>query len=156
MRIQGSGFGRCSIEVTDEEALDWVSSSIGLVVLLCCVSLRAQKTRFGQDLPFAKPGVSYPLTVHVYGVHIRTDCQYGTRYCISVLFADVTANGRKLELRSGLDFPEKLDKETSPLSFGDFRARVLKKASGVELGDQYELVLADNRVLKCMVTGMVE
>ena len=129
---------------------------VALFLLLCAVSMQAQKTRFGQELPFAKPGMSYPLTVHVYGVHIRTDCQGGTSYCIDVLFVDVTANGRKLELRSGLDFPEKLDKETSPLSFGDFRARVLKKASGAELGDEYELVLPDNRVLKCRVTGMIE
>jgi len=129
---------------------------LGWGLLVCFVSLHAQKTRFGQELPYAKPGVSYPLTVHVYGVHVRADCEIRTGYCINVLYADITANGRKLELRGTTNIPEKPYKGMGLLSFGDFRARVLKNASGVDLGDEYELVVADNRVLQCVVSGMVE
>ena len=49
----------------------------GLIVLLCSVSLHAQKTRMAQELPYAKPGMDYPMVVHVYGVHIRADCSLG-------------------------------------------------------------------------------
>jgi hypothetical protein len=128
---------------------------VGVVLLLCSVSLHAQKTRFGQDLPFAKPGVSYPLTVHVYGVHVRGECAGND--CVSVVYADVSAKGRKLEFRcGGLDVPEKLFKGTGPLPLGDVHARILKNTFGVELGDEYEVVVAGNRVLECAVSGMVE
>ena len=126
---------------------------VGLVFLLCSVSLHAQKTRFGQELPYAKRGVDYPLTVHVYGVHVRADWSEG--YSANFLFADTTSNGRKLELQSG-DLPEDPYKKTMPLSLGDFRARVLKNASGTELGDEYELLLPNNRVLDCWVSGILE
>ena len=126
----------------------------GLLFLLCSVSLHAQKTRMGQELPFAKSGVDYPMTVHVYGVHFRVNClQEG--YCANYLFADVISNGRKLELQSG-DLPEDPYKKGPPLALGDFRARLLKNASGTGVGDGYELLLPDNRVLSCWVTGMVE
>jgi hypothetical protein len=127
---------------------------VGAVLLLCSAGLHAQKTRFGQELPFAKPGVDYSLTVHVYGVHVRADCENG--YCINVLYADATLNGRKLELRGSTNVPEKPYKGTGLLSFGDFRARVLKSASGLNLGDEYEVVVAGNRVFPCVVSGMVE
>ena len=127
---------------------------VGIVILICSVSLHAQKARYGQDLPFAKPGVSYPLTVHIYGVHVRPDCENG--YCINVIYADITASGGKLELRGTANIPEKPYKGTGLLSFGDFRARVLKNASGGNLGDEYELVVDNNRVFKSVVSGMVE
>jgi hypothetical protein len=112
----------------------------------------------GQELPFAKRGVDYPIAVHVYGVHVRPDCTYegrGEEFCVNFLLADITSNGRKLELRSG-DLPEDPYKKTMPLSLGDTRARLLKNASGTELGDGYELLLPNNRVLKCVVSGIVE
>ena len=126
---------------------------IGLVFLLCTVSLHAQKTRMAQQLPLAKPGVNFPMTVHIYGLHFRTECWHSD--CTDVLFADVTSNGRKLELKFG-DLPEDPYRKTPLLSFGDLRARVLKNASGTQLGDKYELLLPDNRVLDCAVSGMFE
>ena len=130
----------------------------GLIVLLCSVSLHAQKTRMAQELPYAKPGMDYPMVVHVYGVHIRADCSLGhwEGQCADVLFADITSNGRKLELVSSDAIPEDPYNKTRLLSFGDVHARVLKNASGTELGDEYELLLPDRRVLKCVVVGMTE
>ncbi len=129
----------------------------GLVILLCSVSLHAQKVRLGPELPYAKPRVDYPLTVHIYGVHVRTYCDFH-RWddCINVLYADITSNGRKLELRGSTNVPEKPYKGTGLLSFGDFHARILKNASGVNLGDEYELLVDNHRVFRCVVSGMME
>jgi hypothetical protein len=44
---------------------------VGLVFLLCSVSLHAQKTRMGQELPFAKPGEDYPT------MSMFTECMSG-------------------------------------------------------------------------------
>jgi hypothetical protein len=126
----------------------------GLAVLLCSVSLHAQKTRYGQELPFAKPGVDYPLAVHVAGLRVRADCTEG--YCDNILFVDVTVNGRKLELEGSSGIPEKPYKGPVLLSIGDFRGRVLKNASGMGIGDGYELVLPNNKVLPFLVTGVFE
>jgi hypothetical protein len=130
----------------------------GLIVLLCSVSLHAQKTRMAQELPYAKPGMDYPMVVHVYGVHIRADCSLGhwEGQCADVLFADITSNGRKLELVSSDAIPEDPYNKTKLLSFGDVHARVLKNAPGTELGDEYEFLLPNRRVLKCVVVGMTE
>ena len=127
---------------------------VGLVFLLCSVSLHAQKTRMGQELPFAKRGVAYPIMVHISGIHVRPVWEEG--YSVNIIFADITSNGRKLELQCGSGIPENPYKNTPLLSFGDFHARVLKNGSGNELGDGYELLLPDNRVLGCAVSGMVE
>ncbi len=51
----------------------------------------------GQELPYAKKGVDYPLTVHVYGIHVRSEWEAG--YWVAIVFVDITANGRKLELQ---------------------------------------------------------
>ncbi len=131
---------------------------VGLAFLLYTVSLHAQKTRMAQELPYAKPGVDYPMMVHVYGVHVRADCskEHWEGYCANVLFADITSNGRKLELQSSDAIPENPYDKAGLLPFGDLHARVLKNASGTELGDEYELLLPNKRVLKCVVSGMVE
>jgi hypothetical protein len=76
--------------------------------------------------------------------------------CINALYADVTLNGRKLELRGTTNVPVKPYKGTGLLSFGDFHARILKNASGMNLGDEYELLVDNNRVFQCVVSGMVE
>ena len=130
----------------------------GLLFLLFSVSLHAQKTRMAQELPYAKPGMDYPMVVHVYGVHIRADCSLGhwEGQCADVLFADITSNGRKLELVSSDAIPEDPYNKTRLLSFGDVHARVLKNAPGTELGDEYEFLLPNRRVLKCVVVGMTE
>lgn len=127
-----------------------------LAVLLLASALQAQKIRAGQELPNAKRGVDYPLTLHVYGIHIRPECEKG--YCVNSIFADVTVNGqKKLELRGSSGVPDKpYAGIASLIHLGDFRARVLKNGGGMELGDEYELVLPDDRVLEFVVTGMME
>lgn len=125
-------------------------------ILFCSISLHGQKTRFGQELPYAKPGVAYPLAVHVYGLHVRPDLQdWKAGYSVNVVFADVVTNQRKLELRCTSGIPEK-PYTASPLSLGDFSARVLKGRSGLGLGDDYELLLPKKKVLGCVVAGMSE
>jgi hypothetical protein len=122
---------------------------IGVAAFLGVTSLHAQKTRWGQEMPYAESGVNYPISVHVYGLHLR-DCGEGV--CASILFADVVSNRQKLELECASQIPDK----PVPLSFGDFRARLLKGNSGFALGDEYELVLPSKRVARCVVSGMLE
>lgn len=126
---------------------------VGLAMLACSISLNAQKTRAGQ-LAFAKPGVSYPLTIHIYALRVRPDCSNG--YCINVLYADVILNGRKLEMEGSTGIPEKPYKRTDLLGFGDMRARAFRKTSAVNLGDRYEILLANNHILDCVISGMSE
>ena len=125
---------------------------IGCALLLSLAPLHAQKTRLGQ-MPYAKPGVAYPVSVHTYAIHVRPDCEAG--YCTNVVFADVVSQGRKLELRCENDVVEKPYKGV-PLSLGDLRARVLKSGSGLEFGDEYELLLPNKRVMGCVVAGLME
>lgn len=125
---------------------------IGLAFLLCAVSLNAQKTLMEQQQTVADPGVSFPTRVHVHGLHFRTEC-WGEG-CSEVVYADVTSNGRKLEMRFNLS--EKQYRKTPLLSFGDLRARVKKDASGMQPGDIYELLLPDSRILEGRVSGMFE
>jgi hypothetical protein len=123
-------------------------------VLAGIASMQAQKTRMGQELPFAKPGVAYPLTVHLYGIHVRPFCRAGD--CEDGLFFDVVSNTRKLELSCGTGIPGKPYSE-QPFAFGDFQARTLGRGlTSVNLGDEYELLLPNRRVLGCVVSGMME
>ena len=68
-------------------------------------------------------------------MHVRVDCTYG--YCINDVFADVTSNGRKLELMCSRGIPEKPYKGMGLLTIGDYHARIAKNASGIQLGDGY-------------------
>lgn len=97
---------------------------------------------------YAEPGAAYPISVHVYGLHLRGNWEWGPS-----LLTDVVSNGRKLELGCPSAIPKK---EGIPLSLGDFRARILKGTSGLEFGDLYELLLPDNRVMRCSVSGLME
>lgn len=137
--------------------------AVGFVIALACAALLGQKTRFGQELPKVPHGVDYPINVHVYGVHVRPFCQthavnVSPVSCMDVIYADVTANGRKFELRGDSDI------HLNPfhplkLSLGDYRARLTKGTAGSELdeiGNEYDLVLPDNKVLHCTVTGISE
>jgi hypothetical protein len=46
-----------------------------LSLLLCSItSAYGQKTRFGQTPLKAKPGIDYPIKVHISGIHIRPYC----------------------------------------------------------------------------------
>ncbi len=137
--------------------------ALSVVIILACTALHGQKTRFGQELPNVPRGVDYPINIHVYSVHVRPFCQthavnVSPVSCMDVIYAEVTANGRKFELRGDSDI------HLNPfhplmLSLGDYRARLTKGSAGSELdeiGNEYDLVLPDNKVLRCIVTGISE
>jgi len=124
-------------------------------ILLSSMTSLAQKTRAAQELSgYAKPGVSYPISLHVYGVHLREDCS--DEGCTHPLFADVVSSGHKLELGC----PSTIRKRHGiTLSLGDFKARIVGNGSGSNFGVEYELLLPDkpkDRVIQCSVSGMME
>jgi hypothetical protein len=57
-----------------------------------------QKTRYGQELPHAKPGDAYPIKVHIAGLHYRGE-YVGSGQNEDVIYADAVMNGKKVELR---------------------------------------------------------
>jgi hypothetical protein len=124
--------------------------------------LYGQKTRFGQQPPKAKPGVDYPIAVHIRETHIRQNCQYnwqsgiigGPSYsCPDVLYLEAVMNGKSVELMG-----QYFRKFT--ISPGDYQARVItKKASSTDpaaMGIKYELLFPQRYIWRCMVTGIGE
>jgi hypothetical protein len=140
---------------------------VAVVILLVCAasSLYGQKTRFGQA-PRAKQGVDYPLKVHVSGIHIRTyyasPSWTGPNFLATernedVAYVDAVLNGKKIELLGGWTWIPGYYQ--TPLSPGDFQARLLKdspKMSVGPVGQEYELLLPEGIVWRCTVTGVSE
>jgi hypothetical protein len=125
-----------------------------LVCVPCCLS--AQKTRYGEGLPRARPGVSYPLKVHVSAMRLRTECQ-PLEGCAQAIYLDAALNGQKVEL-SGFAWLVKGVYDVRLLP-GDYQARLLKdqhKVSGTPLYQEYEILLPDGTVWGCTVTGVSE
>ena len=123
---------------------------IALLLLACLPLLYGQMTRYGQGPPKAKPGVDYPVKVHVSGIRIRQDCSSGV--CADVARADAVLNGQKIEL-TGFS-PTQIN-----LVPGDYTARLLKvghKGAVDPLFDEYELLLPDGHIWQCTVTGIFE
>ncbi len=141
--------------------------SVVILLTLFCISsfVSGQKTRFGQ-VPRAKQGVDYPLKVHISGIHIRTYYEspswlgpnfLTTEHNADVAFADVVLDGKKIELMGAWTWIP--DNYQTPLSPGDFQARLLKDPSmksGSLIGQEYELLLPDHIVWRCVVTGVSE
>jgi hypothetical protein len=128
---------------------------------VCAVALApAQKTRYGQQLPKAKPGVDYPVKVHVSGIHLRRDCTTSSIEangpCADKIYADALVDQRKLELMGyQIWFPSR----PIPLIPGEYPARLFKAprvAGANPIGDEYELVLPDQTIWRCTVTGISE
>jgi hypothetical protein len=125
-----------------------------LVCLPCC--LNAQKVRYGQGLPKAKPGVSYPLKVQVSAMRLRTECQGGD-LCEQLVYVDAVLNGQKVELSGYAWVAEQAS--NPPLLPGDYLARFLKgphSANGAPLFQKYEVLLPDGTIWDCRVTGLAE
>lgn len=71
------------------------------ICLLGCISFaaHAQKYRMGQEMPKARPGIAYPIHVHIFGMHYRTEYT-GHDTTQNLLYLDAMMDGRKVELRT--------------------------------------------------------
>jgi hypothetical protein len=133
--------------------------SATILLLLFCFSpfVAGQKTRLGETPPKAKPGVDYPIQLHVTGVHIRSHCEGSLNgvSCSDLLYVDAAVDGMKIELVG--------DVGTGSLSVylppGDYRARLTAKSPGTiltALGQGYELLLPDKSVWSGNISGFSE
>jgi hypothetical protein len=125
--------------------------------------MHGQKTRFGQELPHAKPGDDYPIKVHISEKHYRGE--YFGSQAEDVIYADAVINGKKVELRGYQgtvnQYPYGHPLKYFNLALGDYQARLLKysnksKVDDTPLFEVYELVLPDKTVWRCTVTGISE
>jgi hypothetical protein len=113
-----------------------------------------QKTRLGQELPHAKPGDTYPIKVHISGVHYRGE-YLGSGQTADVVYADAVLDGKKVELRGDREVP--FHYYTLPL--GDYQARLLKdphKTAETPIFQIYEVLFTDKTVSSFTVTGISE
>jgi hypothetical protein len=129
-----------------------------VVTLLLAVAapfLYGQKTRMGQPPPAAKPGVDYPIAIHVSGIHVRTPCK--GENCHDVVYADATVDGKKVELMGDwIWYPDYYQLALFP---GDYKGRLLKDSSRKNAGpvfQEYEILMRENTVWNCSVTGVYE
>ena len=116
--------------------------------------MQGQKTRYGQDLPPAGPGIDYPIKVHVSGVRYREE-YVGSGQTADVIYVDAVMDGKKVELRGDREVPFQYYR----LSPGDYQARLLKdphKMSNTPIFQIYEVVLPDKTVGNFTVTGISE
>jgi hypothetical protein len=133
---------------------------VALAISFCCFSALAQKTRLQQEVPHAKPGVVYPIKVHVSGMHYRTEA-FGESIA-DVMYMDALMEGKKVELRISQNVPPlffRLSFQSHIFSLGDYQARLLKdphKTNDTPLFREYELLLPDNTIWHCTVTGISE
>jgi hypothetical protein len=126
--------------------------AVALLLLACVQFLPAQKTRFGQQPPKARPGVSYPLKVHVSAIRLRN---YGCDGCYAQLIVDTIIDQKKLELDGALLYSF----SQVHLTPGDYNARLVKSAKDpgeAPLYDEYEIVLPDRTIWRGTVTGISE
>lgn len=128
-----------------------------LFVCLCSLAMYGQKTRFGQA-PRVKAGVDYPIRLHISGIHIRT--YYVSPSWIGpnqdAVYADAVVDGKKIELMGAWTW---IDNYQTPLSPGDFPARLVKNAPKMSvspINQQYELALPGGVAWHCVVTGVSE
>ena len=126
-----------------------------VITVLCLVpfSLRCQKARYGQDIPHVLPGVSYPINLHVDAVHYREKFDGGED--VFVIYADAVIDGKKVELTGDPD--DLYQQYRVPL--GTLRGRSLKsprKTDGTPLFQRYEVVLPNQTLWRCVVTGLYE
>lgn len=129
-----------------------------LLLLLACLPgcLYAQKTRFSQSLPRAKPGVTYPIKVHISAIWLGT--QYVGRGTFQrVVHADAVLNGEKVELTGQVEL--RSDDYDIALLPGEYQARLFKdprKEKKTPLFQEYEVLFPDGTVWRGSVMGVAE
>jgi hypothetical protein len=127
---------------------------VALTFCLGAFAAHGQKTRYGQQTPYAKPGVVYPIKIHLSGIHIRSEYDGQGQY-LDATYADAIIDGKKLELQVTHHHSEMYG--LPPL--GDLKARLLKSphtTNNTPLFREYELLLPDNKIWQCSVTGIYE
>jgi hypothetical protein len=108
----------------------------------------------GQELPHAKPGVDYPIKVHVSGLRYREE-YLSSGQTADVIYVDVVMDGKKVELRGDREVPF----QYYQLLPGDYQARLLKdphKVGNTPLFQIYEVVFPDKTVGSFTVSGISE
>lgn len=129
----------------------------GMFLLICFLPFAyGQRIRFGQEPPKAKPGIIYPIKVHISGIYLRR-YYIGSGQNEEVLYADAIMNGKKFELMGDWIWFRKYYR-LSP-SPGDYQARLLKDApagSPTPIYQKYELLMPENTIWRCTVTGFSE
>jgi hypothetical protein len=129
-----------------------------LLLFACSTSLSlGQKTRFGQKVEPPNPA-DFTLKVHISASHIRQRCSGGGNqvYCGDRLDADAMLNGKKLEL-SGT--PISIQKHGAVIIPGDYSAHLtqdIHNADSSAIYREYDLLLPDNTVWHCSITGISE
>src|ERR1035438_9966377 len=116
------------------------------LLVFCLPFALGQKTRFGQEPPRARPGVDYPIKVHISGIHVR----FGDPPCGDLVYADATLNEKKVEFVVWT--PGCLVVNLVP---GDYQARFMKpgrKGDPTPLYQEYELPLPDMTICRCTVS----
>jgi hypothetical protein len=127
---------------------------VGFAICFCCIAAHGQKTRYGQEPPHPKPGTIYPIKVHISGIHTRTEYEGGGLYDDGT-YVDAIIDGKKVELQVNHDHEEIYG--LPPL--GDLQARLLKeprRPNNTPLFREYELLLPNNTIWRCNVTGIFE
>lgn len=134
------------------------SGAVFLMATCFMPCLCGQKLRYGQTPAKAKPGVSYPLKVHISSIHIGSLCTpTSDATCEDAAYVEASVNGERIELLGYWYWDPK--HYQLPLTLGDHQARLLKdapKASAGPFYTKYELLLPDKTVWRCTVTGIAE
>jgi hypothetical protein len=119
----------------------------------------AQKVRFGPGPPEVRAGVDYSIRVHVTAIHIRSHCSElkEPASCRDVVYAESIIDGKKLELMGDRKWLPTFYE--FPVMQGDYKARMAKDApvaSFAPLDREYELVMPDEKIWRCSVSGTSE
>jgi hypothetical protein len=138
-----------------------MKKSLALLMMVMSVSPVAygQKMRFGPGPAEAKAGVDYPIRVHVTAIQIRSHCSElkEPASCRDVIYAESMIDGKKVELMGERTWlPTFYVFTVMP---GDYKARMTKDApiaSLAPLDREYELVMPDEKIWRCSVSGTSE
>jgi hypothetical protein len=132
--------------------------AVALLLLSCVPVLPAQKTRFGQPPPKAKPGVNYPLKVHISSIHLSSATpvhEFGCDGCYDMIRVDAAIEQKNVEL-TGYFLYTFSQVQLTP---GDYYARLVKAVHDshtAPLFNEYEIVLPDRTIWRGTVTGISE
>jgi hypothetical protein len=130
------------------------------LALLACSIVYGQKTRVGQGPAGVKPGVDFPLKVHITGIRIRPGFCGGNianAACNDEIYVDMNVNGERIECLGGPVYSAHwYEHRIAP---GDYQARLVKSVPSKDdlpMHTGYEVLLPERRAWGCSVTGTFE